>query len=611
MLLGNFKIITGLRCRKEIFSLAIILKGGFGLGLLIALLACSPPPEVERPRYPLPQDVEIIESSPGQYGGIFVRSDAQEPKTFNFLVAEDAYSSQAIGLLSSSLTRYHPLKEEVVPGIAKSWDISADNKTYTFHLRQGVRWSDGHPFTADDVIFTFDAIFDPRYPNRYSQQYTIAGQPLRYEKVDDYTVRFITADIYAPFLTDIGYASILPRHKLQAYFDNGTLQKQWTSQTAINTPEEIVGTGPFRILSYRPGERMVLAPNPHYWRADETGQRLPYVDFLISKFVPSQNTETVLFATGQTDAANINVTDIAWVARAAETYDFTLYDRGPAAGISFIWFNQHPGQGPEGQPFVRPHKLKWFQNQQFRQAIAYGLDRPGLIRAVYFGRAQPLNTIISPASRKWHNPSTRTYSYDPERARSLLKAAGFRYRADGTLEDAEGHPVEFEVLAGEGSQTASGILTTLMENMKALGIRVRINFLDFGTLISKTSSTYDYEAAMMGFTGGGDPSGGKAIYRSDGRLHLWYPEQPEPATEWEARIDAIMDEQERTLDEDKRIALIYELQEIFSEQLPLIFLITPNAYAGIGNEWQNVRVPPLGDITWNLDELWRINPQRD
>jgi len=588
-----------------------VLQRGWGF-LLLLCIACSPPPQIKRVQHPLPEDVDISANPPGHYGEIFVRSSAQEPKTFNPLVSEDAYSSQAIELLLSGLTRYDPIQEKVVPGLAKSWDIAADNKTYTFHLRRGVHWSDGKPFTAADVLFTFDAIFDKRYPNRYSQQYTIAGQPLRYMKLNEHTVRFTTAAIYAPFLTDISYIHILPRHKLQIAFNNGSLQKQWTSQTAIHSPAEIIGTGPFRIFSYHPGERLVLMPNPYYWRADRQGQRLPYVNFLINKFVPSQNTETVLFATGQTDAAEISVTDIAWVSEAAETYDFTVYDRGPAAGISFIWFNQHPGRNAAGEPYVKPYKLKWFQNPKFRQAILYGLDRPGLIRAVYFGRAHPLNTIISPANRKWHNPATKTYPYDPAKARALLQEIGFQRRPDGTLVDATGHRVEFELLASEGSQTATGTATTLMENMRALGIKVTLNMLDFGTLINKVSDTFNYEAAMMGFTGGGDPSGGKAIYRSDGRLHIWYPEQPQPATPWEIQIDTIMDAQERTLDEAQRIALIHGMQAIFSEKLPLLFLVTPNAYAGIKNRWQNVRIPPLGSITWNIDELWRKeNPADD
>jgi peptide/nickel transport system substrate-binding protein len=577
------------------------------LGAALLATACSPPPTEERASYPVPADADISKTEPGHYGGVFVSSMSQEPKTFNPTIIEDAYSAAAIAPLVSTLTGYDPIEEKVIPGLAESWDISEDNKTYTMHLRRGIRWSDGEPFTADDVIFTFDAIFDKRYPNRLSQQYTIAGRPLRYEKLDEHTVRFTTAEIYAPFLTDIGFAEILPRHKLQASFDDGTLQKQWTNQTAIDHPEEIVGMGPFRLVSYRPGERMVLAPNPHYWRADRDGQRLPYVDFLIVQFVPSTNATTVLFATGQTDVIDpdtFSVSDVAWVNKAANTYDFTVHDLGASPDISFIWFNQKPGNGPDGKPYVTPYKLAWFRDRRFRQAIEYGIDRPGIIKAVYFGRARPLNTIISPADRKWHNPDTVTYPYDPGKARALLEGAGFRYRADGTLEDAEGHPVEFELITSEGVQRRTEIATSFMENMKALGITVRLSYLDFGTLVDKTSNSFDYEAGMMGFTGGGDPSGGKAIYRSDGRLHVWDPGQPKPATPWEARIDELMDEQERTLDESRRIELIRQMQAIFSEELPLNFLVVRDAYAGIKNKWRNVRVPPFGSLAWNLDELW-------
>lgn len=557
----------------------------------------TPPPQAERPAYPLPAGVAYSAAPPGQYGGLLVQSAAQEPKTFNPLVIEDAYSRAAVDLLQSGLTTYDPIREETVPALAASWEVSADNKSYTLHLRD-ILWSDGTPFTADDVIFTFDAVFDPRFPNRYKQQFTIAGQPLGYEKLDAHTVRFTTADIYAPFLNDIGFVDILPRHALQASFADGTLQQQWTSQTALDQPRSIVGSGPFVLYSYRPGERLVLAPNPHYWRADSAGRRLPYLDFLITRFVASTNTETVLFATGQTDVAEVSVTDIAWVSEAAATYDFTLYDRGPGSGISFIWFNQHPEKVPLP-------KRAWFQDRRFRQAVAHGLNRPGLIKAVYFGRGEPLDTIISPANRKWHNPDTRAYPYDPAKARELLQEAGFYYE-QGRLLDAAGHPVAFELVTSEGSQRITQIATTFQENMRALGMDVKLSYIDFGTLIDKTSNTFDYDASMMGLTGGGDPSGGKAIYRSDGRLHVWYPSQPAPATPWEARIDTLVDQQERTLDEAERVRLIHEMQAIFSEELPLIFLITPNAYVGIKNHWRNVQIPALGSVLWNIDEWWTV-----
>ena len=573
--------------------------------ILWSFTGCSRPVEVERSTYPLPEDVDITEATPGKYGDVFVLALPQEPNSFNFLIpTNDGYTSYILGGLFNGLVDYDPIKESHVPALARSWEVSEDKCAYTFHLRRGVKWSDGEPFTADDVIFTFDAIFDPRYGNRYAQQYTIAGEPIKYEKIDDYTVRFTTADIYAPFINDIGWAKILPRHKLQIAFEDGSLQKQWSTQTAIDHPEEIVGTGMFRIFSYRPGERLILSPNPHYWRADQIGQRLPYVDFLIYKFVTDINTQNVLFATGQIDATAVSATDMIWVKRGAQKYDFTVHERGPESGIGFIWFNQNPGQNDNGIPYVAPYKLAWFQNKLFRQAIAYGFDREGIIQAVYFGRAEPLHSIISPANRKWHNNETPRYPYDPKKARALLKKAGFTYRSDGRLEDVSGNLVEFELLASEGRQKTTASATTFVENMKALGIAVKLVHIDFGTLVEKIDSTYRYEAAMMGFSGGGDPSGGKAIYRSDGHLHIWHPKQKMPATPWEARIDEIMDAQERTLDEAERIALINEMQVIFAEQLPLILQVTATTYSGIKNKWQNVKIAPMGSILWNLDELW-------
>ncbi|HXH03023.1 MAG TPA: ABC transporter substrate-binding protein [Candidatus Competibacteraceae bacterium] len=575
-----------------------------GAATLAPLAGCTPPPRVERGDAPLPEDAERFGGAPGRYGGRCVLSLIQEPKGLHPLTVEDAYTSQVVGLLQSGLTRYDPIADEPVPALAKGWEVSDDHLSYTFHLRRGLRWSDGAPLTADDVLFTFDALFDARYPNRYAQQYTIAGERLRYEKIDEHTLRIGTAQVYAPLVNDIGFVSILPRHRLQPAFAAGTLLEQWTTQTALREPQAIVGSGPYRLLSYRPGERLVLTPNPHYWRGDRQGQRLPYIDFLIIRIVASQNTETVLFATGQSDAAEIGVGDVAWVGKAAATYDFTLHDRGPAAGIGFIWFNQNPGRDARGRPFVAPHKLAWFRERRFRQALLHALDRPGLVQAVYFGRGQPLHSVISPANGKWYNPDLPRYDYDPERARALLAAAGFRWRDDGLLMDAAGNPVEFELLGYEGSQRLTAILTTFQENLRALGIRLRLSYVDFGSLVERTSRTFDYEASVMGLTGGGDPSGGKAIYRSDGRLHVWYPNQPRPATEWEARIDALMDAQERTLNEAERIRLIHEMQRVFAEELPLLFLVTPNAYVGVRNRWRNVRVPPSGPVTWNIDEWW-------
>ena len=584
--------------------------------LLLAFAAgCGQAPEVERGTHPPPPGKEISDAEPGAYGGVFVQSSPTEPKTFNFLVPSDAATSEITGRIFNGLTEYDPIRQETVPALAKSWTIGDDKRTYTFELRK-VRWSDGEPLTAEDVIFTFNAIFakepepdpetgkrDYRYPSRYIDQYTIDGEPIRFRRIDRHTVEFTTPRIYAPFLNDIGFVPILPEHKLREAFEDGSLMKRWSTQTAIERPEAVVGTGPFRLRSYRPGERLVLEPNPHYWRFDREGRRLPYLDFLIYKFVKDASAQIILFATGETDAAGVPVTDIGWVRRAADARDFTIHDRGPSTSISFFWFNQHPGSDAEGEPHVPPHKLAWFREPDFRRAILHAYDREGIVEGVYFGRASVLHSIISKGNRKWHNPDVPKYPYNPEKARELLRGLGFEWR-DGKLFGPEGHRVEWELLLYDGSQRVSAMATTFKENMAGLGVKVRISLVDFNTVLKRTGQTFDYEMSFIGWTGGGDPSGGKALYSSSGLYHVWYPEQPEPATEWEARVDRLIAESERTLDEAERIRIYGRIQTIFSKYLPVLFTVTPNAYSGVRNEWRNVRVPPTGSILWNLDEIW-------
>ncbi|MFH1066678.1 MAG: ABC transporter substrate-binding protein, partial [bacterium] len=285
---------------------------------------CKQPPPVPHAQHPLPEDVDISPFPPGRYGGRLIDVSPGEPTTFNPLVSEDATSGGMIGLLSTGLTVYDPIQEKPVPGLAKSWEISADSKTFTFHLRKGMRWSDGYPFSADDVVFSFRCYYDKRFSTRAAYDFSVDGKPFEVKKIDDFTIEIRTPDIYAPFLTVIGWAQILPKHQLEKAYLDGTLMKAWNISTAQKNPMEIISTGAFRLHSYRPGERIVFEPNPHYYRADQSGQRLPYVDYLITKFVKDQNAGIVAFATGLTDSEGISPDNVAWVQKAVPVYHFTV-----------------------------------------------------------------------------------------------------------------------------------------------------------------------------------------------------------------------------------------------------------------------------------------------
>ena len=572
---------------------------------------------------PIPEDALVVDFPNGEFGATIVETLPGDLATVNPLVNESVAGSAVIGRILDGLTTLDPNSGEVIPNLAKSWEISEDDLQYTFHLRRGIHWSDGHPFTADDVLFTWGCFFakevdpatgeplqdeDGRIKYRYTSRSTfgqmINGKEPLVEKLDAYTVRFTTPEVYAPFLLFGGGEEILPKHVLQASFENGTLMDQWSVETAINEPWKIVGLNMFVLESYRPGERIVFAKNPNYWKVNLTGERLPYVERVITKIVQDVNSSNVAFAQGLTDFESIAPDNVAWVKRGEERFDYTILDMGPSNKTNFIWFNLNPGKSTEGVPYVDPYKFEWFSDKRFRQAISHGINREGIIRGVYFNRADILHGYVSPKRKFWYNDGIRKYAYSPEASQLLFAEMGFTFE-DGKLKDAQGNLVGFSLMTNSSNGLRVEMATVFKENMAALGIEVELQFLDFNTIINKTSDSFTYEACMLGLGGGApDPYAGKDILMSGGRLHQWYPQQPEPATEWEARIDELMVEIGRHTDVEARKAYFFEVQSILAEQQPLIFLVSPKDFAGYRNRWQNIDPTPLGGVTWNEESLW-------
>jgi peptide/nickel transport system substrate-binding protein len=577
---------------------------------------------------PIPVDALVVDFPAGKFDSTIVETLAGDLATVNPLVNETMAGSAVIGRILDGLITLDPHTGDVIPNLAKSWEISADNLQYTFHLRRGIHWSDGQPFTADDVLFTWGCFFakqldvdsgepvldeNGRVKYRYSSRSTfgqlINGQEPLVEKLDDYTVRFTTPEVYAPFLLFGGGEEILPKHVLQVSFDDGTLMDQWSVETAINEPWKIVGLNMYVLESYRPGERIVFAKNPNYWKVNTKGQRLPYVARVITKIVQDQNSSNVAFAQGLTDFESIGPDNVAWVKRGEERFDYTVLDMGPSSQTNFIWFNLNPGKDADGVAYVEPYKFEWFSDKRFRQAVSHGINREGIVRGVYFDRADILHGYVSPKRKLWYNDAIRKYAYSPQTSRELFAEMGFTFEA-GQLKDPLGNSIEFSLMTNSSSGLRVEMATVFKENMAALGIDVELQFLDFNTIINKTSDSFTYEACMLGLGGGApDPYAGKDILMSGGRLHQWYPQQVEPATEWEARIDALMLEIGRHTDVEVRKKYFFEVQEILAEQQPLIFLVSPKDFVGYRNRWQNVDPAPLGGVTWNEESLWaKPNP---
>jgi len=266
------------------------------------------------------------------------------------------------------------------------------------------------------------------------------------------------------------------------------------------------------------------------------------------------------------------------------------------------------GANAEGKPIVNPAKLKWFRNKKFRQAISCAIDRDRIAREVYGGRAQASYGFISTENPKWNNPNIPRYSFDQARARALLAEIGIKARAgDGLMADADGLPIEFAFYSNTGNPLRERAAVMVQEDLKKLGLNGAYVPIDFRSLVMKINLSFDYEAALMGLGGGGgEPASQINVLRSSEELHQWFPFQKTPSTEWEARIDALMDAQMRTLDFAERKKGFDEVQVILAEELPMIYTVSPFAFSAIRAGVGNLRPCVLSSyrLTWNLDELF-------
>jgi len=388
---------------------------------------------------------------PGLPGGRFVIASPGSPNTFNPLYATNSASDAVVRLLFSSLITMDMATQQPGPGLAESWSVAPDQKTWTFKLRRGVRWSDGQPLTAADVLFTWNEImYRPEFNQLTFDLFRIGGRNFALTKVDDFTVQVVTPEVFAPFIEFFGGAPILPEHTLAAAVKEKVFPLAYGMKTP---PDRIIGCGPYRLKEFRPGQSALLERNPEYWVTDRQGRRLPYFDEIMFTVHGGPGGETAAFLEAKSDVCEtMRPQHYAQFQRAAASGRFQLVELGVGAERDFLWFNQNTGTNAAGKPIVNPARLKWFRNRKFRQAVSCAIDRDRLVREAYDGRAQPTYGFISTENQKWNNPNTPRYSFDLARARALLTEIGLQDRnGDGVLEDADGTPVEILFYSNTGN----------------------------------------------------------------------------------------------------------------------------------------------------------------
>jgi peptide/nickel transport system substrate-binding protein len=526
-----------------------------------------------------------------------VSSVRAEPRTFNRYAGRDLILEIVTNLTQARLVRIDRRTQELDPWLAKSWTASADGLTYTLKLRQGVEWSDGAPFTSADVTFAFRAIYDERTGSVLGESMKVGGQPLAVSAPDASTVVIRFPSPFGPGLRLLDNLPILPRHKLDAALRAGRLAAAWDLSTP---PSEIAGLGPFVLATYQPGQRMVFARNPRYWRADEEGKRLPALDRLTIEIVPDQNAEVVALQTGQIDftQSEVRPEDYAALERAAAQKKITLVDLGVGLDADSFWLNLRPGR-----PSVVRHP--WLLRAELRRAISHAVDRKAFAETVFLGEAVPVYGPITPGNRRWYSPDLPKFEYDPAAARRLLAGLGLRGgEREGIFRERTGQPAGFTILTVKGNTALERGAAFIAQELGKAGLKVDVAALDWGAAIDRIERG-DYDAVYFRFlTTDLDPALNIELWLSSGSAHVWNPSQVKPATDWEREVDDLMRRQVTTLDQAQRKALFDRVQTIVAEQLPLIEFAAPRVSLAMSTRVTGATPALLRPaILWNPDRL--------
>lgn len=548
------------------------------------------------------EQVLLDSASAGVYGGRLVVGQRAEPKTFNPVMAFDAPSRELIGCMMADLIHINRVTQKTEPALADSWKISPDGRRFTLSLRRGVRFSDGQAFDADDVVFTFKVYLDEKIHSPQRDLLVVNGKPLSVTKLDAYTVRFDLDQPYAAAERIFDSLAILPRHLLQQAYEQGKFTEAWNLSASANA---VAGLGAFRLKQYVPAQRVVLERNPFYWKVDRNRRRLPYLDEIAFLFVGTEDAQVIRFAAHETDIINRFGTDNYQVlAKDQQRGGYHLEDLGPSLEFNFVVFNLNDLPG-EKLGDIAP-KQAWFRDLKFRQAVSSAVDRAAIVRLAYQGHAVPLWSSESPADKLWFNQSLPHPDRSLERARDLLRSAGFSWNKDGQLIDKQGKAVEFSIITSSSNAQRVKMATIIADDLSQLGMDVHAVPLEFRAVVDRVFQTNNYEACILGLGGGdADPNVVMNVWLSNGATHVWNLHESHPATPWEAEIDRLMNQQMVALNYVRRKQLYDRVQQLIADNLPLVFLATPNILVGARNEVGNFRPGVLEPYAlWNIDELY-------
>ncbi|MBD2205771.1 ABC transporter substrate-binding protein [Calothrix sp. FACHB-1219] len=545
-----------------------------------------------------------------------VTSILSDPKTFNFALSSE--SPNIFGWTYEGLITENYENGQVEPALAESWQISEDKLKIVFTLRENLKWSDGQPLTVDDVVFTYNDIYlneaiptDARDGMRIGE----SRQLPTVKKIDNRRVEFSIPEPFAPFLRSTTGYPILPAHALR---ESVTTKDQegkpkFLSKWGVDTPpDQLIVNGPFKLERYDTSQRIVFRRNPYYWRKDAQGKAQPYIERIVWQIVESTDTSLLQFRSGGLDSVGVTPDYFSLLKVQEKQGNFKIYNGGPGSGTTFLIFNLNKGVR-DGKPLIEPKKSRWFNTVEFRQAVAYAIDRQTMINNTFRGLGQPQDSPISVQSPYYLSPKEglKVYDYNIEKAKQLLLKAGFKYNDKNQLIDAEGNNVRFTLLTNAGNKIREAMGSQIKRDLSKIGIQVDFNPIAWNTYTDKLANSLDWEAALLGLTGGLEPNDGANVWSPEGGLHMFNqkpqtgqkPIQGWQVAPWEAKIGELYIKAARELDEAKRKAIYAETQQITQENLPFIYLVNAYAMSALRNRFEGIKFSGLAGAFWNIHEI--------
>ncbi len=563
--------------------------------------------------YPIPKNVTVngvdyLQSQLpiGKFGGTFVSSTIGEgPKTFNPFNTKDNISAQMSEIMYDGLVTTNPVTGETIPKLAKSFSVNG--KEYIVNLRHGLKWSDGKPITADDVVFTWQNIIFDGFGNTSTRDSVmIDGKLPTVEKIDDYTVKFVTPEPFAPFLRMLS-SPIAPKHIFQPAVSRG--REYFDGFLSTNTnPKEFVTSGAFRLKEYVPAQRVVFERNPNYYEINKDGKKLPYLDKLVYLIVGDINNQVLKFEGGELDEISLQGANVARFKEMEKHSDFTVFNIGPDTGTMYLSMNMNNRKDEKGKYYVEPKKQVWFQDKNFRQAVDYALDRKNMVFNIANGLGYPLFTPET-LNSIFLNKKLKPYDKNIEKSKELLKKSGFTWDKAGHLIDRFGNHVEFDLYTNAGNTEREAIGVMVKQDLEDLGMKVNFKPIEFNSLVNKLMASLDWDMVIMGFTGSPlEPNGGKNVWLSDGTLHIFNQrlerDANSPRYAFEKRIDYLYTQGALATKFEDRKKYYDEYQAIVYDEKPLIYIYSPIRIVALRNKFKNIYPTSLGGVTHNIEEVF-------